>query len=320
MSEQWLRKIGLTVTAGEKALDLSNMQVRFRTTQMDVEGGYPPGAYIRVYNLSDQTARQVSEEYQKVILQAGYEQGEFASIFEGTIKHIRRGRLNAVDAYLDILAADGDLARYAVLNKSLAAGWTSKDVAGAINDVTSPMGTPVDQSGLTGGVTGIRGKVLFGLAYAHAESLATTEASTWSIVDGKMVFTKLTSYRPGEAVVLNADSGMIGVPESTIEGIEVKCLLNPKIKMGTRVHIDNKSINTTTVKEPGFPRFGDRPYFATVTQDGFYRVCVVEHMGDTRGNEWYSSLLCLALDPSAPSGESVSAYGDKGVPFKASSN
>lgn len=321
MSRQWLRRVGLTVSAGGQALDLSNLQVQFQTTQMDVEGGYPPGARIRVLNPSEDTARQVSEEYQSVMLQAGYVEGDYGVIFEGTIKQIRRGRMSMTDTYLDILAADGDLARYALVNKSLASGWTAKDVAGTIGEATQSKGLTVDPTGLTGGVTGIRGKALFGLAMAQASALANSNGATWTIINGQMVFTPLTAYREGEAVVLNADSGMIGFPESTIEGIRVRCLLNPKIKMGTRIQIDNKSINQTTVKEPGFPRFGDRPFFASVTQDGFYRVIVVEHMGDSRdGPEWYSEITCLALDPSAAPGESVSAYGDRGVPFKASTN
>lgn len=317
--QQWIRKVGLTVVAGDKALDLSELRVEFQTTQLDVEGGYPPGARIRVVNLAPETTKKIEKEYQRVILQAGYQNGNYGVIFDGTIKWIRRGRLDAKDSFMDIMAADGDLARYAVLSKTLAAGWTSQDVAKAINEKTEPMGTKVDPAGLTGGVTGIRGKALFGLAYAKAGDLARTEDSTWSIVDGKMVFTKLTGYRDGEAVVLNANSGLIGVPEATVEGVRVRCLLNPKIKMGCRIQVDNKNINTTTVKEPGYPRFGDRPFFASTTADGFYRVVVAEHLGDTHGQDWYTDITGLALDPSAGAGGEVSAYGDAGVPAKASS-
>lgn len=320
MSRQYLRKVGLTVVTGEQALDLSEMHIQFNTTQMDVEGGYPPSAWIRVYNLTEETARQVQKEYQRVILQAGYEGGDYGAIFDGTIKHIRKGRLSAKDSFLDISAADGDLARYAVVNDTLKAGWNASSVARVINNQTQAKGLSVDEAGLTGGVTGIRGKVLFGLAFARADDLATNQDKTWSIVDGKMVFTSMTGYRAGEVVVLNAGSGLLGVPESTIEGIQARCLLNPKIKMGSRVQIDNGSINQTTVREAGFPRFGDRPFFASVTADGVYRVMVAEHVGDNRGQEWETQLVCLALDPSASPTEAVSAYGDAGVPAKASSN
>jgi hypothetical protein len=38
-------------------------------------------------------------------------------------------------------------------------------------------------------------------------------------------------------------------------------------------------------------------------------VLVAEYMGDSRGQEWYSDLTCLAVDPSAAADQSVQAYG-----------
>jgi hypothetical protein len=37
--------------------------------------------------------------------------------------------------------------------------------------------------------------------------------------------------------------------------------------------------------------------FASVTDDGIYRLFVIECQGDTRGNDWYSSCIALAVDP-----------------------
>ena len=49
--------------------------------------------------------------------------------------------------------------------------------------------------------------------------------------------------------------------------------------------------------------------FANVTNDGFYRVLVVSHIGDSRGTEWHTKMICLALDASAAPGSSVLAAG-----------
>lgn len=319
----WLRRAGLTVTAGGNALDLSQMQFKFQTTQMDVEGGYPPSTVIRVYNLSDETAKKVQKEYSDVILQAGYVDGDYGVIFKGTIKMIRRGRESQVDSYLEIIAADGDTARYAICNFTSSAGWKAADVAKRLSGTTEKFGVTVDPAGFenanaTGGVVGIRGKVSWGLSFSRANDLAQANYGSFSIIDGKMVFTPLQGYRDGEIVKLNSNTGLISIPESTIQGIEAICLLNPKLRIGGRVQINNADINQTTVKEPGYPRFGDRPYFASVTADGIYRALVIEHTGDTRGQEWYSQLTCLALDPTAKPADAVAAYGDAGVPARAS--
>ena len=316
----WIRRIGLTLTSNTKALDLSAFQIKFSTTQMDVEGGSPPGASIRVYNLADSAIKQIQQEYTQVILQAGYVNGDYGAIFTGTIKMIRVGRLNQTDTYLDILAANGDEASiFAVGNVSLKSGWTKTDYAKALGQSMNQYGVSVNTNGLetTGNVVNIRGKTSWGLAYAQLNTLAKSNYGTYSIINGVMTFTPLTGYQAGDIVVLNSNTGLIGVPESTIEGIELSCLLNPKLQLGGRIQINNKDINTTQVNEPGYPTFNNTPYFASVTADGVYRALVIEHIGDTRGQEWYTNITALALDGSS---NTVSSYGYQGVPSKASSD
>jgi hypothetical protein len=56
--QQFLRKIGLFVTAGSSGLDLSNLRIVFKTFQSDIRST-PNYAAIKVYNLSDDTAKSV---------------------------------------------------------------------------------------------------------------------------------------------------------------------------------------------------------------------------------------------------------------------
>jgi hypothetical protein len=46
-----------------------------------------------------------------------------------------------------------------------------------------------------------------------------------------------------------------------------------------------------------------------VTNDGFYRVLVAEHVGETRGNDWYTELTFLDVDISSLASSSVLANG-----------
>lgn len=308
---QYKRKVGLVVSAGTKGLDLSNMRIRFQVFAPDADA--PPTAVIRVFNLKADTAKTVQKEFQTVTLQAGYEMGNYGIIFQGTIKQFRRGRESATDTFLDIMAADGDQGyNFAVLNKTLAGGSTVADRLDAIFQATNKQGLargdiPSDFG--TGG-TLPRGKVLFGLAREPLTSIAASKNSSWSIKNGKINVIPLTGYLAGEAVVLNATTGMIGVPEATNNGIEVTCLINPLLTVGGRVQIDNKSINTLTVRDQGgFPRYSSMTFPADVSNDGFYRILVIDHRGDNWANEWASMLTCLAVDPSAAASNSVKAYG-----------
>ena len=125
----------------------------------------------------------------------------------------------------------------------------------------------------------------------------------------------LTGYVPGTAIVLNAATGMVGFPQQTPGGITVRSLLNPKIKIGGLVQIDNKAINQGVSSAAGanlYPASGRLEalpgYLAKISSDGFYKVLVQEYSGDTRGQEWYSDLTCLAVDMSAPVGQQVAPY------------
>jgi hypothetical protein len=304
-SDQYLRKVGLTLINGSKGLDLSNMRVRFITSQSDIET--PNHVIIRVYNLSDATAQSAQKEFQNVILQAGYETGAFGIIFTGTIKQIRRGREDATDTYLDISAADGDIAyNQGIINKTLAAGATAADERNAL---ISAMGIPAGYVADMPPGAAQRGQVKYGMARNYMRDLADTNGMTWSIQNGQVQMIPTTGYRPGTAVVLNSNTGMIGLPQQTEGGILVKCLLNPNIKIGGMVQINNASIQKSllggqTLQRPG--RLEDQAgLLPKTTNDGFYKVYVCEHEGDTRGQEWYSKLTCLSIDKSSPPNQSV---------------
>ena len=286
------------------ALDLSAFHFTFNTVQQDVES--PNNCSIRVFNLSRSTIEEISKaEFSRVILQAGYADS-FGVIFDGTIKQFRLGRVNATTTYLDILAADGDIAyNYATINQTLAAGSTSEQRVDATVAAMNPYGVTKGYVSLnpTGGVLP-RGKVLFGMPRALLRQEAANNGATWNISNGRVNVTPLKGYLPGEAVVLSAATGMIGLPEQTNEGLRVRSLLNPRIVVGGRVRIDNRSVNQTIQQNPNAAptaynlRAGGPQRLATITNDGIYRVFVAEYQGDTRGQDWYTNIVCLAVDAS----------------------
>ena len=298
-----------------QALDLSQLRFQFKTENVDEEG--PTNCVVRVFNLSQSTVEQILRyNYTQLVLQAGYE-GQYGVIFKGDIKQFRVGRIDAKDSFLDILAADGDLAyNFSVIGKTLSAQENTpqgkhRAIVEAFSDFGVSAGpTPFPQTG--GVVEGLRGKTMWGMTRAYARDLAETFESTWSIQNGKLTMIPLTAYLPGEAVRLTAATGLIGVPRQTQSGVEFDCLLNPLLQVGGRVQIDNKSIAQTLGQSnlPGFQipfnQWAGVQNFASVTRDGFYRAYIVEHEGDTRGQSWYSHCTALAIDSSSGN---VKPYG-----------
>lgn len=318
MANQFGRKASLIVSTGTQGLDLSQMRFTFKTRLADEQA--PNTLYVRIYNLSDATARSIKKEFSTITLQAGYENGNFGIIFQGTIKQVATGRERNVDSFVDVWAADSDeWYNWAVISLSLKSGQTPQTVINAIQGsqpVTgvAPLPFATDASGLiAGGAAGTaqalsRGKVLFGLGRDYARDWANKYGYQWSMQNGQFVVVPITGYRPGQAVVLSSTTGLVGVPEATNDGVRARALLNPLIRIGCLVQIQQSDINQITLQQQGLSY---APAVATVTTAaGFYRVMVAEFSGDTRGQDWYVDLICLAVDVSAQNVDaSVQANG-----------
>lgn len=297
---QFKRAASLVLVAGEKGLDLSKFRFTFQTVQQDVES--PSNCTIRVYNLKPETVKSIRGEYSKVVLQAGYE-GALGLIFQGTIKQYRVGRENATTTYLDILAADGDVAyNWATVNKTLAAGNSPEDrIRTAIEAMGGAGVGPGYLMPFSGGILP-RGKVLFGMARSVVRSEAENQGATWTINNSQVNVVPRDGFLPGEALRLSALTGLVGLPEQTEDGLRVRCLLNPRVVIGRLIQIDNKSVNQTINRDPNAPpgpafnQYTGVQLLATITNDGIYRVYVAEHRGDTRGQDWYTDIVALAVD------------------------
>ena len=105
-------------------------------------------------------------------------------IFRGSIKQVRKGRVNQKDSYLDITAADGDEAyNFSMAALTLAAGTT---ITGSIESIIQRMARGATKSSPTGAPGGqeitqgylpefstnprVRGRVFFGRARPPARA------------------------------------------------------------------------------------------------------------------------------------------------------
>jgi hypothetical protein len=316
--QQYLRACQLLVYGTNlNGLDLSNLRIKFSVKQTDSQS--PNTADIRVYNVSNETALSMLINLNpppgislstpgKVILQAGY-QSNFGVIFQGNIKQIILGRETATDTYVDIVAGDGHLAyNYAIVNTTLAAGSNQNTQLNAAANAMNPYGTGLGYISPLQAMQLPRAKTMYGNARNYLRAVAQNTNNTWSIQNEQITFIPKTSYKPGEAVVLTSKTGLIGTPNQTNEGVNVKCLLNPNIQVGGRINIAEATvqdfkINLTNVNSPA-------NIAPPLTQDGTYYVLTLEQMGDTRGVEWYTSILGITQSISTNPINSVqTSYG-----------
>ena len=213
---QYIRTCKLLVTSDlfvvpnpGQTLDLSQFRIKFSIKRTNIQTTNT--ADIKIYNLSPQKALAIQRQYTRVFLQAGYE-GNFGTIFAGTIKQVIIGRESATDTYLQIIAGDGDLAyNYAIVAVSIPKGTTPQDDINACAQAMSKLGTTAGKNAkVTTTQTRYRGKTLFGNARNYLRTAAKTTQTNWSIQDEQISFVPIQGYLPGTAVVLNSTNGMIG--------------------------------------------------------------------------------------------------------------
>lgn len=322
VTDQWIRRWGIVVYSqgGSEALVLSmgdgspdNEQLRvvFEVKATD-NGAVPNTCVIKVYNPSPDTAKKVMHEFNRVTLQAGYRTGRYGIIFDGWVKMVKYGKDTPTDSYVEIYAADGDLGiNNAVPNQAV--NPPANTPAGQAQPVVDAFGTLGVQPGNTkqeladAGPAQPRPSIIAGRSAARvADDLARTYHKVWFVEQGQLVWVPATGMRSNlEEIILNGNTGLIGFPTQVSDGIEVRCLLNPSIRLRQRIRINNADINQSAgVSGPGasgtfatFPLPNNPVYLAPVSADGSYGVLVVEHRGDTRGNDWYTELVCWMVDP-----------------------
>ena len=291
----WQRRVQLLIGQDDgQWLDVSELRIRFHVEQALV--GKPGHAVITVNNMANDTAQRIQREGAPVILQAGHE-GNAGLIFRGTAIQIRRGRESQTDTFLEITAIDGDVAyMYATVNVSMAAGWTHTD---QLKEMQKGMQAKGVDPGYTGELyqhKAVRGKALFGAVRDHMHDFSVSTGTEWAINMGKMDVVPVGGILPDEAFLLTPDTGLIGMPTQSVDGIHVRALLNPCFRAGAQVKLQNSSIVMAQIN----PAYADVTYNAPIDLDGAYKIYSVSHTGDTRGNDYYTDMICTGLNTPPP--------------------
>lgn len=299
---QWKRHAQVVIGKAGAGLLVENLRVQFEVSK--TVDSAPNVAVIKIFNLSPANEAKIKNEFDEVLLNAGYE-GALRLVFRGNIKHVYRYR-DKSDYITEIEAGDGDKDfRSAVMNETLAAGTTNAQL------VDRAVGSFKGTGGTTKGTVQIadrarlRGKVISGNTRDVLHDVARESGANWSIQDGQLVIVKANAVLPDEAIVITADTGMLGAPEVNDKGIAVKCLMNPQLRVNGALKLDNNGIKAKRQKAQALGKKQEAEKEPVrLDPDGVYKVLKLTHKGDTRGQDWISEIECIGLDQPIPASRS----------------
>lgn len=307
MGQQYLRRFRLIASDDSgNGYDLSSLRTVFKIDKKDSQT--PANCVLSVYNAAESTrSRFIRGQFTQIYVEAGY--GNYITkIFSGNIKDKRLGTENSVDIYVEVLAGDADLAlNFGVVSTTLAAGSTPNDHIEACYSSLAPYGVSKGQIDDVSDYFLPRGKTMFGSTKDYLREIGLSNGMSLSIQDSALQGLKKKSYLEEGIIVLTNVTGMIGAPVLTAEGVNVKMLLNPQIKIGSRVKINQKDITKEAFSTDAQDTSTATDATHKIAADGLYRVIALAHSGDTRGSEWYTTIVAIAMDESLPLGEQAYA-------------
>lgn len=310
MTLQWQRNFRLTIQVdkdAESALDLSEFRCVFQVSQATAT--QPKAAQIYIYNLSDKTMNLLagvdnSNLDTTVIIECSYGADPLQTIFKGRVFQYRRGRENATDTYLCVLAISGDTVQNtAVINQCVPSGTTVDDMGKVLVAEAQKNGMDVGETVKLSEQKYIRGRVLFGSLGGYIQKIGKENNVTFDWSDDVLRSIDADKYSIEPIQIITPTTGIVGLPELTSEGLNVKCLLNPSLKRMGRIQIDMSDLQTQQYdidyESQGKDQVFKNPKTATNTE-GIFVIQAIEHNGDTRGNDWYSVMVCTAIGAAVP--------------------
>lgn len=241
MANLYLRKVELEIfpSVGEN-LKIDELRIKFsveRTTERN-----PNKAKIEVYNLSDRTRSVLEKKNTRVALKIGYEDNA-EIIFIGNVDKVAHKR-EQVDIITEIEAKDGgNTYRNSRHTKGYPPGIKAKQIFEELGD---SMGLPVSSmEGVPDDFKYENGVTFSGLTRDHLDNMTQKFDLEWSIQDETLQITKKNEGTKESVVVLDADSGLVGFPAKTKNGVEFSSLIQPSLKPGRRVQLESRIVKGT---------------------------------------------------------------------------
>lgn len=224
---------------------------------------------VSIQNLSRATQKKLLDVGDFIEVKAGYERTEILALGEITRIFVEQ---ELPDSFLKVEAGDGiRTLNQRQVNVSFDAGTPAERI---LTSVLGDISLPRLRSRVKLSKTYAQGFSFSGSAFDFLNIITRKEDLFWSIQNGQLILLDFSRPESREAVVLSAQTGLIGSPEPLDDfglvtnrkvqsGWKVRSLLNPKVQPASGIQLDSSVIK------------------------GSFLVDTVTFFGDTRGQDWF---------------------------------
>jgi len=298
---------GVTITTKERdtehdiEIDVSALRCVFKTNATR-QTPQVSMCTLEVYNMNIATEGDIISEGFQIRIEAGYQEGQYGLIFEGDIVQVIRNRENGINYKLEILALKGSKIYNGAnfVRTSIAAGSQPREV---IKTIAANSDQKIEVGEISENLSEQRlprGKVIFGDPNKYLRDITIGNDAYYWEEDDKLVVRKTMDEIPaGHVVNYTPDTGLVGTPQYTDNGINITVLLDCRIKIDGLVKIDNEIIRRQLINV-SFNKDGQIQQQASqktmFDEDGEYQVMELSHRGDTHGNTWITEVVGMSRE------------------------
>lgn len=267
----------------------TELRVQFKVSR--TISGSPNEGEVTIYNLNESHRNAVGKELERLQLEAGYQPpeggGNVSIIGAGNIRDVLHDK-QGPDILTKITFGDGDKAnRKGAISKTYPTGTPVPDVVQGIYEKFSEHDIAKGEWKFPDDIRTLkRPYSICGSCAREMNVLGRGNNFYWSIQNETMEVIPGDGFLPG-VVLISGETGMIGAPTITDNGVKVKCLLNPAIRPNRQVEVQSQVLEMNAA-------------------DGLYRVSSVDFDGD---NQEGSSNFTATVHGEKINGEQV----DEGV-------
>lgn len=236
-------------TQGQNQLDLSGLR-----TSADViyAGGLGAGTLdLAIYGMTLSHMNQLSTlglvytqiRRNSITLEAGDDENGMATVFQGTILNAWPD-MNGMPNVPFRVSAQVQMVNAIKPSKTISIKGGA-DVATILSGLATQMDAKFENNGVS---VKLQNVYYSGTAFEQAQQIVQHAGIEWNgAQNGTLAIWNPGQKRGGTSILLSKDTGMVGYPTATSNGIAVRCLWNPSIGLGTTIKVQTSlALNSGT--------------------------------------------------------------------------